>query len=49
MAKYILSINGEAYIKDENREVVKHYYDICAKHIDESALSIDRVWFDCDC
>lgn len=47
MAKFILSINGEAYIKDENREVVKRYYDIAAKHIDESKLSIDLVWFDC--
>lgn len=47
MAKYVLSINGEAYIKDENREVVNRYYEICTRHIDKDALSIDLVWFDC--
>ena len=47
MAKYILSVNGEAYIKDENLEVVERYYNICAKHVEESNLSINLVWFDC--
>lgn len=46
MAKYILNVNGEAYMKDEDRAVIEHFYKVCAKHVAESCLSIELKWFD---
>lgn len=45
MAKYILRINGEAYIKDEDLDVIMRFYAIGKKYYDESALTITLEMF----
>ena len=40
MAKYILRVNGEAYVMDYDREVVNRFYVICKKYVSESLLAI---------
>lgn len=45
MAKYVLRVNGKAYFKDENHDVVEHYYNICKKYVNESELTITLELF----